>query len=320
MIKVGIIGADSPDAGELLRILIHHPEVDIRSLYAPAWAGRMVTSRHHGFLGEDIVNFSEKLDPSHLDIVFLADNSEKGTNILLNSESIPELRIVDMSPARIDRCDSFGMEYGLSEANRKPLVRGARIAVVPTPAAALALISLYPLAMNQLLNSDIEITIDAPRPIAPTIDIERLNHEITSFLQKTQNNFNGKINIYIRPCDSGRSMRVSSVFKSPLAIAEVDNIFESVYDDHNFTFTSLSEVNRLEVEGTHKCIVSIQKPGAGLLEITAVGDCHIRGGAGDAVHIMNLFFALDEKVGLHLKPSCFSADKTDTGKSVSWFA
>lgn len=320
MIKVGIIGADTPDAGELLRILIHHPEVDIRSLYAPAWAGRMVTSRHHGFMGEDIINFSEKIDPTHLDIVFLADNSEKGTNILLNSEAVPELRIVDMSPARIDRWDSFGMEYGLSEANRKPLVRGARIAVVPTPAASLALISLYPLAMNQLLNSDIEITVDAPRSVAPHINKEQLTHEIISFLQKTQNSFDGKIHIRINPCDSGRSMRVSSILKSPLAIAEVDNVFESVYDDHNFTFTSLSEVNRLEVEGTHKCIVSIQKPGAGLLEITAVGDCHMRGGAGDAVHIMNLFFALDEKVGLHLKPSCFSPDNTDDGKSVSWFA
>ena len=51
MIKVGIIGADTPDAGEMLRLLIHHPEVEIHSLYAPAWAGRMVASRHHGFMG-----------------------------------------------------------------------------------------------------------------------------------------------------------------------------------------------------------------------------------------------------------------------------
>ena len=59
MIKVGIIGAETPDAGELLRLLILHPEVDILSLYAPAWTGRMVASRHHGFIGEDIVNFSD---------------------------------------------------------------------------------------------------------------------------------------------------------------------------------------------------------------------------------------------------------------------
>lgn len=320
MIKVGIIGAETPDAGELLRLLIHHPEVDIRSLFAPAWSGRMVSSRHHGFIGEEIVDFTEKIDPSCLDIIFIADDSEKGSSLLLNSETYPDLRIVDLSPSRIEHWDSYGMEYGLSEANRKPLVRGARLAVIPTPAAALAIISLYPLALNQIPNSDIDISIHAPKHIASALNTERLSYEITSFLQKTQINFDSNINISIFPCDSGRSMRVSSTLRSPLAIAEVDKLFESVYDDHNFTFTCLSEVERTEIEGTHKCIVTISKPGAGLLEITAVGDCHLRGGAGDAVHIMNLFFALDEKVGLHLKPSCFGNEDTNNGKSVSWFA
>ncbi len=318
MIKVGIIGADSPDAGELLRLLILHPEVEILSLYAPAWAGRMVGSRHHGFMGENIVNFSDRFNPSELDIVFIADDSELGNDLLQNSSSHPELRIVDMAPSRMDRCDGNGMEYGLSEANRKPLVRGARIAVVPTPAASLALIALYPLAMNLLLNSDIEIAIHAAPEVLATINKVSLNKEISTFIQKTQNSFNGKLHITLNPCESGRSMKVSSVLKSPLAIAEVSNIYDSVYDDHNFTFTSLSEINRIEVEGTHKCIITIQKPGAGLLEVTTVGDCHIRGGAGDALHIMNLFFALDEKVGLHLKPSCFDPDTRN--KSVSWFA
>lgn len=320
MIKVGIIGAETPDAGELLRILINHPEIDIRTLYAPAWSGRMVSSRHHGFLGENIVNFTDVIDPNHLDIIFLLDDSEKGTSLLLNSDSYPDLRLIDLSPSRIERWENFGLEYGLSEVNRKPLVRGARIAVVPSPAASLALISLYPLALNDLMKSDIDISILSPRDVVPSINVSALSHEIEVFLQKTQNDFDGKVTIHVASRDSGRSMRVSALLKSPLAIAEVNNIFESVYDDHNFTFTNFSDIERDEIEGTHKCIVSIKKPGAGLLEVTAVGDCHLRGGAGDAVHIMNLFFALDEKVGLQLKPSCFGVDKTDGDKSVSWFA
>ncbi len=320
MIKVGIIGAETPDAGELLRILINHPEVDIHTLYAPAWSGRMVSSRHHGFLGEDIVNFTDEINPSYLDVIFLLDDSETGTSLLLNSDTYPELRIIDLSPSRIERWENYGFEYGLSEVNRKPLVRGARIAVVPTPAASLSLISLYPLALNDLLTSDVDISILAPRDVQPTIDVSTLSQEIELFLQKTQKDFDGKVYVRVASRDSGRSMRVSTLLKSPLAIAEVDKIFESVYDDHNFTFTNFSDIERDEIEGTHKCIVSIKKPGAGLLEVTAVGDCHLRGGAGDAVHIMNLFFALDEKVGLQLKPSCFGVDNTDGGKSVSWFA
>lgn len=320
MIKVGIIGADSPDAGELLRLLINHPEVDLVSLYAPSWSGRMVSSRHHGFIGESIPNFSDSIDPSTLDIIFIADDSEIGNNLLMNSDSLPDLRIIDLSPSRIDRKESFGMEYGLSEANRKPLVRGARIAAIPSPAASLILISLYPLALNSLLNSDIDINIQAPPAVAQATNIKKLTSEITAFLQKTQNDFNDDLNIRVIPCESGRSMRVSCVFKSPLAVAEVSNLFDSVYDDHNFTFTSLTEISRLEVEGTHKCIVSIDKPGAGLIELTAIADCHMRGGAGDAVHILNLFFALDENVGLHLKPSCFASDSLENGKPVSWFA
>ncbi len=320
MIKVGIIGADSPDAGELLRILIHHPEVDIISLFAPAWAGRMVASRHHGFIGETIPNFTDRIDPSSLDVIFIADDSAAGQNLLMNSDTLPDLRIVDMSPSRIDRWESFGMEYGLSEANRKPLVRGATLALVPSQAASLILISLYPLALNLLLNSEIEITIQAPPAVIQSINVRKLSAELVTFLQKTQNSFNSGLNIKLIPCESGRTMRTSCVFKSPLAIAEVSNLFESVYDDHNFTFLSLSEVSRLEVEGTHKCIVTIEKPGAGLLELTAIGDCHMRGAAGDAVHIMNLFFALDEKVGLHLKPSCYASEASENGKTVSWFA
>lgn len=320
MIKVGIIGAETPDAGELLRILINHPEVDIQTLYAPAWSGRMVASRHHGFIGEDLVNFTDEINPGDLDIIFLLDDSEIGTSLLLNPDTYPELRIIDLSPNRIERWENYGFEYGLSEVNRKPLVRGARIAVLPTPAASLALISLYPLALNDLLTSDIDISILAPRDVVPTIDNSSLSHEIELFLQKTQKDFEGKVYVHVAPRDSGRSMRVSALLKSPLAIAEVNNVFESVYDDHNFTFMNLSDVERDEIEGTHKCIVSIKKPGAGLLEVSAVGDCHLRGGAGDAVHIMNLFFALDEKVGLQLKPSCFGVDKTEGDKSVSWFA
>lgn len=319
MIKVGIIGAEKIEAGELLRILLHHPEVDIVSLYSPAFAGRRVASCHHGFLGEEIVNFTEKIDPSELDIIFIADDSPMAKSILTHSEDFPKLRIVDMSESRFADWRAFGLEYGLSEINRKSLVRGARLALVPSAPAALTLLALHPLALHLLLSSDVEISVAAPQPVLKALDADRSASEIATMLSKVQTSFNGKVRVSFLPVNSGRSMRVRILMRCPLSIAEVDKVFESVYDDHSFVFTSLSNVDRKEVEGTHKCMVTFSKPAPDTLELESVGDAHLRGGAGDAVHVLNLFFALDEKVGLHLKPSLFGAED-DGPQQVSWFA
>ncbi len=319
MIKVGIIGAENPDAGELLRLLINHPEVEVKTLCSPSYAGRPVSSCHHGFIGESVPAFSDKIDPEMHDIIFIAQDSALSQQLIGQCEEWPELRIVDLSPRRLDNWESRGLEYGLSEINRKPLVRGARLAVVPTASAALALIALYPLAMYLLLDSDLEVTVAAPEAVAKKLDKNGISHEIFSMLSKTQSSFNGKVKVNVISCESTRAMRVKTELKCPLAIAEVDKIYDSVYDDHNFTFTSLSGVESREVEGTQKCIVTFSKPGAGLLEVETLGDCHMRGGAGDALHVLNLFFSLDEKVGLRIKPSCFGDENPDDNHQ-NWFA
>lgn len=320
MIKVGIIGADTSDAGELLRILIRHPEVDVTTLYSPSYAGRQITACHHGFIGEQINNFTDNIDPSSLDMIFLSDNSEMSDNILENSEKWTDLRIIDLSPERSNRRFRYGMEFGLSEINRKPLVRGARLASIPKSASALALISLYPLALNNLLPPEMEITIFVPGQKAKTMSEDEISAEINSFISSVQSDYTGKIHVRLRPTDPSRTMKVKTVIRCPLAVAEVNDIFDSVYDDHSFTFTSLTEIDRREVEGTQKCIVSFSKPAAGLLEIDSIGDCYLRGGSGDAVHVMNLFFSLDEKVGLQLKPSVYGDEADPESIHASWFA
>lgn len=320
MIKVGIIGAETPDAGELLRILIHHPEVDIKTLYAPAFSSRPVASCHHGFIGENVPNLTDRIDPSELDIIYIADDSTEGENILMNLEKWPDLRVVDMSKNRFTNRKAYGLDYGLSEVNRKTLVRGSRLAIVPSAPAALALISLYPLAASSLLDSDIDVSVVVPEEMAKQIDAKDVSDEIISCLSISQPDFSTKINVKIIPADLSRAIIVKAGMKSGLLISEVSDAFDSVYDDHNFVFTSLSEVGSAEVEGTHKCVVSLSKPAADTLELETVGDSRMRGGAGDAVHVLNLFFALDEKVGLELKPAVYGKDGSDASHQTSWFA
>lgn len=320
MVKVGIIGADKPDAGELLRLLINHPEVEVESLYAPSLSGRQVTSCHHGFIGERTLTFSDRMNVDKLNMVFVADDSEFGRNVISEAHNLEDLRVIDLSPSRFDHWDNCDMEYGLSEINRKPLVRGARMAVVPSSVASLALIPLFPLAMHLLLPDEIDILVHAPADKSKEINVESAANEITRQLKSAQNSFTGHVNIKVVPDSSARSMRVTILMRCPLAVAEINNIYDSIYDDHNFAFTSISRVGDEEVEGTQKCVVSFCKPGAGLVEIESLGDCRLRGGAGDAVHVMNLLFALHEKVGLNLKPSSFGIhDDNDSGRA-SWFA
>lgn len=320
MIKIGIIGADKPDAGELLRLLLNHPEVEVETLYAPTLSGRQISSCHHGFIGERIMNFTDRLDLSKLDVIFIMDDSEIGRSVIEKALDMEQLRVIDLSPGRFDDWSTMEMEYGLSEINRKPLVRGARMSIVPTPVASLALIALYPLATNLLLPSEISLTVVAPENLAKGIDPKKVSDEIARQLKQAQNSFVGKINMKIVSEGRGRSMRVIASMTCPVAIAEIDRIYDSIYDDHSFAYTSLSKVGGEEVEGTQKCVVSFCKPGADLIEIEAVGDCHLRGGAGDALHAMNLLFALHEKVGLNLKPSRFGDIGEASSRQASWFA
>ncbi len=320
MIKVGIIGADKPDSGELLRILVNHPEVDVVSLFAPGMTGRQVTSCHAGFIGERAMTFSDKIDPSKLDVVFIADDSQVGKDVKERVAEWPELRVIDLSPSRFDGSLSSEFAYGLSEINRKGLVRGAKYAAVPSPMAALALIALYPLASHLLLSADLEVVVSAPDDIVKSVDTNIITDEILWQLRNAQSSFDGNVTIKLLPADSHRVMRIHTILKCPLALDEVEKIYDSIFDDHNFTFTSFSNVGGEEVEVTQKSVVSFNKPGAGLLEIVCVADCRLRGGAGDAVHAMNLLFSLHEKVGLQLKSAAYGSCGETVSKVASWFA
>ena len=115
MIKVGIIGAQTPDAGELLRILINHPEVDILSLYAPSLTGHRISSVHHGFIGETDFFFVDKIDPSKLDAIFIAENSPIVNSLIEHIGEWEDLKLIDLSPERHDDWKPSEFVYGHSE-------------------------------------------------------------------------------------------------------------------------------------------------------------------------------------------------------------
>ena len=320
MIKIGITGAGSPNAGELIRILINHPEADIRSLYEPELLGRAPSSVHHGLLGESIVNFSDKLNPEELDIVFLTNQTPFSQNLIENKNNWPELKLIDLTANDEKAMENRAFAIGVSEINRKNLVRTVTTAFIPSQVLVPALIALFPLAQFMLLNNPLEVSIALPKDllseIKPLDDLEKL---LSRAITVAQPSFSSPIHLTLEEnSDENRVMVMKISFNCTLSIDEIEKIYEGIYDDHNFTFVTHTPVSVKEVEGNQKCIISLNKDAPSSLEITAIVDGRMRGGAGDAVHIMNLLQGLYEKTGLQLKSSSFHSP--DSPGTISWFA
>lgn len=297
MIKIGIEGADCRSAGELIRILVNHPDVELISLCSRKSAGLTVSSCHHGLIGETDICFSDNIDLNAVDTVFICSrqNPESAERILENGK----LKIIDLSPERVE--NDPGWVFGLSEIYRKPMVRGASKAVIPHTAESMALVALYPLAANLLLSKSPTILFEAPEDIIK--DSSGSGHIIASHLRQIQQSFVAGTDILFKTGTHPRICRMKISIPLQLDIDHTLSLYDAIYDDHNFTFLRTSPVDSREVAGTEKCIVSISKQSADTLDIDIIADGRMRGGAGEAVHVMNLLHGLHEKTGLTFRSS-----------------
>lgn len=213
----------------------------------------------------------------------------------------PDLKLIlfSDSTALADGLDRQPV-FGLSEMNRKGLVRGARAAVVPDPVSALALIALYPLASHLMLPDNLKLHAAIPGGMTEN-KTKNISHEIRDNIVMTQTGFNGDLPVEIVDSERERGASIEFTFAGSTPADEIFKIYDSIYDDHNFTFLVPFDVDFKEVEGTHRCVISITKPTEDTIRIRAIADAKMRGGAGEAVHIMNLMAGLFEKTGLTLK-------------------
>jgi N-acetyl-gamma-glutamyl-phosphate reductase len=291
MIHASIAGGESDCAGELIRILLYHPDVEIISVYAPALAGKAIDDIHHGMIGDTDLRFNSSIDFDKSNVIFIcAPQPEQ-----FYAELPEDMRVVDMVNTHISTPQD-NYVYAICELNRKPLVRGALRTAVPTPVAQVVLLALLPLAKNLLINGDVEIKSST------SVAADAIT-EIETVIKTLQFSFNH--NIIVSPVQfqsEHRAMTVQVSFDCGIDAAQAQQIFDDFYDDHNFTFTVAREPQVSDVANTNKCIVNINKQDDKLVICAAI-DPLIKGAAGTAVHAMNLLFGLHERVGLTLKPS-----------------
>jgi len=294
MIRAGIYAAETLLAGELARILINHPDVEIAWLQSEAYAGRALVDIHHGMVGETDLRFVSRPHPGEANVLFVCGNV---ADALAFAATEPDMKIVSAVPI-----EAPDVVYGLPELNRKPLVRGAVRAALPSPAANIVLLSLLPLAREGVLCSDVSVKMSFPRSVSP----EGMEHvaevEVPVALRSLQESFGSKVDIVYGQSGLDRVLTASVSLDVDLDIGELTRLYEEYYDDHNFTFV----INRIpeprEVEGTNKCLLYLDKED-GRLTVNATFDAPLKGGAGTAVHCMNLLFGLAERIGLALKAS-----------------
>lgn len=304
-------------AGELIRILINHPDVELRWVCDPVAEGASVTAVHRGLYGETYLRFVEHPDWEDTDVVFLCFD-DGGSARFIEAEGLPDgIRVIDFSPDhRVPAAgvwpdpdsttpDSNVWSYGMPELARKPMVRGGRLATVPTPLAHAVLLALLPLAKNSLLEHDIEVSavladIDAtPGETMCLLDCDEID-EVKAAIRTLQPDFNSRIRITAVAGGFTRGVVVN--IHTPMAVAEgrTREIYEDYYQDHNFTFLSERIPTPADVAGTNKSLIHIDRV-ADELCVTVVLDDTLKGSAGTAVHDMNLLFGLQERVGLMLK-------------------
>lgn len=320
MIRASILGADSPLSGELIRILAMHPDVELVEAQARGHEGIPLSDVHHGLIGETSLQFSASVDFSKCDVLFIDAAYADTFELAHMREARPDMKIIFMRcpnnaeilPPVIDDTpddeefypdsapDSTGLAYGLPEMNRKQLVRGATVATLPSPFASMALVALFPFARHLMLRGDIKVVFEAPAAIIAESDLTQIAGEITGLLREVQQSFQGNVEVVTRRSEARRSSLMTVEADLPVNIQQALNLYE-IYDDHRFAFVTTARVGVSEVAGTDKCVVMVGRDEHGCASISAVADCRMRGGAGEAVHIMNLMFGLHEKTGLYLK-------------------
>ncbi len=322
MIKVGIIGGAGYTAGELLRILLNHPDVELIFVNSSSNAGNKLYSVHEGLIGETEMTFTDALPLDDIDVLFFC-TAHGDSKKFMEEHTLPEkLKVIDLAQDFRLEYEGNKFIYGLPELNRRKICQSQYVANPGCFATAIQL-GLLPLAKNLMLNDDIYVnaitgsTGAGVKPQATSHFSWRTDNisiykpfvhqhlpEIKQSLKHLQSSFNSEIHFIPYRGDFARGIFATMMVRNMVDIEELYNIYREYYKEDSFVHVVETNIDLKQVVNTNKCLVHLEKHDNQLLVVTAI-DNLIKGASGTAVHNMNLLFNLKETVGLKLKPSGF---------------
>jgi N-acetyl-gamma-glutamyl-phosphate reductase len=312
MAKIGIVGAAGYTGGELLRILINHPDVIITCAMSNSQAGKLVSDVHTDLLGSSSLVFTKDLTP--VDVLFICSGHGESKKFLA-SHSIPwHTKIIDLSTDFRD--ESEGFVYGLPEFQKEKIKEATKIANPGCFATSIEL-ALLPLAAKGLLNQDIHVSAitgstGAGQSLSETSHFSWRNnnvsvyktftHQHLSEIRQTISAVQAAPKIHFIPYRGNFSRGIMANVYTPFSGSqeEAENMFDAFYQNSPFVFRSSQPVDVKQVVNTNKCFLHLEV-NEGQLLITSVIDNLLKGASGQAVQNMNLMLGWDEDAGLRLK-------------------
>jgi N-acetyl-gamma-glutamyl-phosphate reductase len=324
VIKVGIMGGAGYTGGELIRLLIQHPQVSINFVHSKSNAGKPVYAVHQDLLGSTSLVFADLINED-IDVLFLCFGHGESKKFLTET-TIPEhVKIIDLAnDFRLTNDATIGSRtftYGLPELNLSSIQQANNIANPGCFATAIQL-GLLPLATKGLVadvyTTGITGSTGAGQSLAATSHFswranniqayKTLSHqhlkEINQSLEQAQKDT--KANVHFVPWrgDFTRGIFVSSTVSTSLSLEELYALFEAFYADAPFTIVSREQISLKQVVNTNKCLIHLEKENEKVVIHSAI-DNLLKGASGQAIENMNIMFNFERTTGLQLKPSAF---------------
>lgn len=333
MIKVGILGAAGYTGGELTRLLINHPEVEIAFANSESNAGNLITDVHEGLYGDTDLRFTSEMPFEDVDVVFFCFGHGK-SEAFLREHNIPErVKIIDLAqdfrhtPKETVNTQhptpmTHDFVYGLPELNKELISKSVHVAN-PGCFATCIQLGLLPAAYMKLITSDVSVnaitgsTGAGQKPGATTHFSWRTDNmsiykpfthqhvpEIRQSLEKVQGSLSAAIDFIPYRGNFARGIFATEVVKTDKPIEDIITGYKEFYKDAKFTHYTDKPLDLKQVVNTNKCLVHCDKFGDKLL-ITSCIDNLLKGAVGQAVQNMNIMFGIEETTGLKLKAGAF---------------
>ncbi len=322
MIKTGIVEGAGFTGGELIRLLLNHPDVQLIFITGRGNSGQKIHEVHRGLYGETELTFAEEPELDKIDLLFLCTDLEE-SRLFMSTHEIPEkLKIIDFSREYRLKSDDNEFIYGLPELNRRAICK-SRFVANPGNFATCVTLGLLPLAKNLMLNDDIYVhaiigSTGAGRKSSTMTHFSWRNDnvsiykpfthqhlpEIRESLEQLQSSFKSAIHFVPYSGNFTRGVFCTIMIKNKVSIEELTQLYIDYYAKDSFTHITPENIDLKQVINTNKCLIHLEKHGDMLL-ITSCIDNLLKGTSGQAVHNMNLLFNLEETTGLNLKATAY---------------
>ena len=325
MIQVGIIGGAGYTAGELIRLLLQHPNAALNFVYSTSNSGNKVSQIHQDLEGSTNIKFTQEVN-KNIDVLFLCLGHGNSKKFLENNTFSNHTKIIDLgNDFRLSKNQKFegkNFVYGLPEF-QKEIIKNSNCIANPGCFATAIQLALLPLANAKTLGNDVHINAVTGATGAGTA-LSKTTHftwrdnnfsyykpfthqhlgEIYQTINQLQADFKSDILFLPNRGNFSRGIFASLYTRFEGTVEQAKALFSSFYKKAPFTHVSDNPIHLKQVINTNKCLIHLHKHENKLL-VTSIIDNLLKGASGQAIQNMNLLFDLPEETGLQLKANYF---------------